>query len=107
RRPDRQRAGVGRALTRLEAHGVVVVVAVAGASGGTPRYCRSNFAICAKAGAATTPPKIAERGSSTITSTTSRGFATGTKPTNEATYWPGVYPRGPGFCAVPVFPATV
>src|ERR1041385_6340965 len=61
-----------------------------GASGGTPVYCRSNFAICAKAGAATTPPKIAVRGSSTITSTTNRGFPTGTMPTKDATYLPVV-----------------
>ena len=40
------------------------------------RYCRSNFAICANAGAATTPPKIAPRGSSTLTSTRRRGCLT-------------------------------
>src|SRR3954469_7554299 len=92
----------------IGAQGVAAVVAVAtGASGGTPRYCRSNFEISANAGAATTPPKIAARGLSTTTSTASRGFATGTKPTNEAVYWPVVYPCGPGFWAVPVLPATV
>ena len=78
-----------------------------GASGWTSRYCRSNLAICAKAGAATTPPKIDPCGSSTVTSTTRRGFETGTIPTNEATYLPVVYPFGPGFWAVPVLPATV
>ena len=55
-----------------------------GASGGTSRYWRSNFAIAAKAGAATTPPKIEPRGSSTLTSTTSRGCEAGTIPTKEA-----------------------
>src|SRR3954469_4979537 len=64
-----------------------VAVVVPGASGGTPpsRYCISNFAICAKAGAATTPPQIAPRGSSTETRITSRGRDAGTTPTNEAT----------------------
>ena len=57
-------------------------MAVAGASGGTPpfRYCRSNFAICAKAGAATTPPQIAPFGSSTETRITRRGREAGTTP---------------------------
>ena len=69
-------------------YGVEVdVVVVSGASGGTSRYCRSNFAICANAGAATMPPQIAALGSSTMTSTTSRGFDAGTMPTNDATYF--------------------
>ena len=34
-----------------------------------------------------TPPKIWPLGSSTITSTTSRGFDAGTIPTNDATYF--------------------
>ena len=59
-------------------------LSVFGASGGTSRYCRSNLAIAANAGAATTPPKIEPRGSSTLTSTTSRGCEAGTIPTNEA-----------------------
>ena len=59
-------------------------VSVLGASGGTSRYCRSNFAIDANAGAATTPPKIDPRGSSTLTRTISRGCEAGTMPTNEA-----------------------
>src|SRR5262249_35386815 len=75
-------------------------------SGGTSRYCRSNEAICANAGAATTPPKIAFLGSSTDTRTTSLGSLAGTMPTNVATYLPGSYPCGPGTCAVPVLPAT-
>src|SRR4029079_16677099 len=64
-----------------------VEVVVSGASGGTPpsRYWRANFAICANAGAATTPPQIAPRGSSTETRITSRGREAGTTPTNEAT----------------------
>ena len=59
-------------------------VSVFGSSGGTPRYCRSNFAIAANAGAATTPPKIEPRGSSTLTRTTRRGCDAGTIPTKEA-----------------------
>ena len=59
-------------------------VSVFGSSGGTPRYCRSNFAIAANAGAATTPPKIEPRGSSTLTRTTRRGCEAGTMPTKEA-----------------------
>jgi hypothetical protein len=54
-------------------------------SGGTSRYWRANLAISAKAGAATTPPQIAPRGSSTVTSMTSRGSFAGTRPTKEAT----------------------
>ena len=58
------------------------------ASGGTWRYCSPNRAICANAGAATTPPQIISFGSSTMSATTSRGLVAGTKPTNEATYLP-------------------
>jgi hypothetical protein len=53
--------------------------------GGTSWYWRANLAISAKAGAATTPPQIAPRGSSTVTSMTSPGSFAGTKPTKEAT----------------------
>src|SRR5215467_14067442 len=89
--------------------GVYVVVgcaAVCGASGCTSRYWSANFAIFWKAGAATVPPQIAVVGSSTATRITSRGREAGTNPTNDATYFPVVYPCGPGFCAVPVLPAT-
>jgi hypothetical protein len=48
------------------------------ASGGTSRYCSPNFAISANAGAATTPPQIAPRGSSTVTRITSLGSLAGT-----------------------------
>jgi ATP-dependent Zn protease len=54
-------------------------------AGGTSRYWSANLAISANAGAATTPPQIAPRGSSTATRMTSRGSFAGTKPTNEAT----------------------
>jgi DNA invertase Pin-like site-specific DNA recombinase len=54
-------------------------------SGGTSRYCNANLAISAKAGAATAPPQIVPLGSSTVTSTTRRGFPAGTYPTKEAT----------------------
>ena len=81
---------------------------VEGSSGGISRYCRSNPAICWKAGAATTPPQIDAAGSSTVTSMTSRGFVAGTMPTNEATYFVVEYPPcGSGFAAVPVLPATL
>jgi site-specific DNA recombinase len=53
--------------------------------GGTSRYWRANLAISAKAGAATTPPQIAPRGSSTVTSMTSLGSFAGTMPTKDAT----------------------
>src|SRR5436190_2944491 len=80
---------------------------LARASGGTSRYCRSNFAISWKTGAATIPPKIAPRGSSTVTRITSRGLLAGTNPTNDAMYRVLEYPpQGFGFAAVPVFPAT-
>src|SRR4029077_19845625 len=58
-------------------------------SGGTSRYCKSKPAICANAGAATMPPKIAPCGSSTLTSTRRLGLLAGTMPTNVATYLPG------------------
>jgi Recombinase len=47
------------------------------ASGATSRYCRTNWAISAKTGPATTPPQIAPRGSSTVTRTTARGRLAG------------------------------
>ena len=85
----------------------VVDVAVCAASGEISRYRRSKLAICWNAGAATTPPKIAPCGSSTVTSTRSRGRDAGTMPTKDATYFPLAYPPcESGFCAVPVFPAT-
>ncbi len=43
-----------------------------------------ELAIDLKAGAATTPPKIESRGSSTFTRTTSRGCEAGTIPTKDA-----------------------
>ena len=58
-------------------------------SGGTSRYWRSNSAIWAKAGAETTPPKIAFVGSSTVTRITSLGALAGTMPTKVAEYLPG------------------
>ena len=51
-----------------------------GASGGTSRYWSAKRAIAWKAGAATTPPQIARRGSSTVTSTTSLGFVPASAP---------------------------
>ena len=57
------------------------------ASGATSSSTRLERAISAKAGAATTPPQIAPRGSSIETSTTSRGSFAGTTPTNDATYF--------------------
>lgn len=47
------------------------------ASGGTSRYWSANWAISAKAGAATTPPQIV-LGSSTVTRMTRRGLLAGT-----------------------------
>jgi hypothetical protein len=55
------------------------------ASGGISRYWRAKRAISWNAGAATTPPQIAPRGSSTVTRTTSFGALAGTTPTKEAT----------------------
>ena len=55
------------------------------ASGATSSSTRLERAISAKAGAATTPPQIARRGSSTETSTTRRGSFAGTTPTKDAT----------------------
>ena len=60
------------------------------------------MAIWAKAGAATTPPQMAPRGSSTVTRITRRGCFAGTKPTNDATYADVEYPPEPsGLAAVP------
>ena len=63
------------------------VAEAVGASGVMPpsRYCRSKRAIWENAGAATTPPKIAPRGSSTDTRMTRRGREAGTTPMKDAT----------------------
>src|SRR5439155_12858139 len=73
-----------RVLPGQGAEGIEVVEP--GASGGVERYCSVCCMIALNAGAATTPPQIAPRGSSTVTSTTTRGRVAGAKPTNEATY---------------------
>jgi len=67
----------------------------------------SKRAICENTGAATTPPQIAPRGSSTETRIASRGREAGTMPMKDATYRESEYvPSGSTFAAVPVFPAT-
>jgi len=68
----------------LELHGRRVYRGAV-ASGAISRYWSPKRAIFEKAGAATTPPQIAFRGSSTETRTTSRGSFAGTTPANEAT----------------------
>ena len=63
-----------------------------GRQGAIFKYCRTNWAIFLAAGAATTPPKIADVGSSTTTMTSSFGCLAGTSPINDATYSPAAYP---------------
>ena len=55
------------------------------ASGAISSSTRLERAMSENAGAATTPPQIAPRGSSIETRTTRRGSFAGTTPTNEAT----------------------
>ena len=82
---------------------------VAGASGGISRYCRSNPAICWKAGAATTPPQIdaarlVDGDEDHEPRVRSRGRC---RRTRRRTSSSSTRRCGSGFAAVPVLPATL
>ena len=75
--------------------------------GGISRYWSAKRAISWKAGAATTPPQIAPRGSSTVTRTTSRGLLRRDEADERGDVARvGVAARAPACAAVPVLPAT-